>query len=113
MNSRALHVPLFLLVTVLLLLVALGLVACHVHRVLLLEGLNIDVSRYSQYLLILSPSVAIRAVESGAGSLGVNQPFWIFFLANVLTYGSLLLLVRYLALSKADQQLGRVKGKVS
>ena len=76
---------------------------------LLVTGLHAELTGHARYLQILSPSVVIRAVESGDPSaMGVPSPFWQFYLGNALLYGSLLWLFRHLSLRNADRRLGRI-----
>jgi ABC-type transport system involved in multi-copper enzyme maturation permease subunit len=80
-------------------------------RYLLADGFNVDVSGTARYLLILSPTVVIRGIESGApANIGIPDPYWPFYLGNAAFYGGLLWLFRHVSLKDADQRLGRIKG---
>jgi ABC-type transport system involved in multi-copper enzyme maturation permease subunit len=78
---------------------------------LLASGFNIEPSGSARYLLILSPTVVIRGIESGApAAYGIPDPDWAFYLANAVFYGFLLWLFRHVSLKDADHRLGRTKG---
>ena len=80
-------------------------------RYLFAYGFNIKVAGSAGYLLILSPTVVIRGIESGApAAMGIPGPFWPFYLGNAAFYGGLLWLFRHVSLKDADQRLGRIKG---
>jgi len=78
---------------------------------LLTTGFNIALSDAARYLLILSPTVVIRSIESGVSAVQeIPDPAWAFYLANAAFYGFLLWLFRHASLKNADQRLGRTKG---
>ncbi len=80
---------------------------------LLANGFNTQLSGSARYLMILSPTVVIRGIESGSpAAAGIPNPYWTFYLANAVLYGFLLWFFRHRSLKDADQRLGRVVGTV-
>ncbi len=58
---------------------------------LLATGFNITLSDAAQYLLILSPTVVIRRIESGVSAVQeIPDLAWAFYLLNAAFYGVLL-----------------------
>ncbi len=97
-------------------LVAVGLIVAWITvpvgvLYLVAGGFNVDLSGAARYLLILSPTVVIRGIESGTpANFGIPSPYWPFYLGNAAFYGFLLWLFRHISLKDADRHLGRVKG---
>ncbi len=72
-------------------------------------GLNVELSGVARYLLIFSPTVVIRGIESGApANFGIPSPYWPFYFGNAAFYGFLLWLFRHISLKDADRRLGRI-----
>jgi hypothetical protein len=100
---RATLLAIFLIVTWLTL--PLGI------QYLFATGFNIAMSNAARSLLILSPTVVIRRIESGVPAVQeIPDPAWAFYLLNAAFYGVLLCLFRHVSLEDADQRPGRTKG---
>ena len=77
---------------------------------LVASGFNVELSGVARYLLIFSPTVVIRGIESGApANFGIPSPYWPFYFGNAAFYGFLLWLFRHISLKDADRRLGRIK----